>query len=123
MHVEEPETGMEVLKSVRRTLRVLIASTIVLMIAVGALAGYAITKANSTEDSLCALRVNAQEQIVESQSFLNDNPKGIPGISPEVIRAGIDRQQAVVNALSNLSCQAPPADTTTTPAPDKQKQT
>jgi hypothetical protein len=44
------------------------------------------------------------EDVVGSEEFLRENPNGIPGISPALIQAGIDRDQRSLLNLAPKEC-------------------
>jgi hypothetical protein len=60
-----------------------------------------------TTDSLCALRSDLERRVETSRQFLEENPHGIPGITPAYLRTSIENQERTVEALSDLDC--PPA--------------
>jgi hypothetical protein len=57
-----------------------------------------------TRNALCQLRLNLETRVAGSRKFLRDNPKGIPGIPPALIRQSIAEQNQTIKALSNLNC-------------------
>jgi hypothetical protein len=95
--------------SIKRSLRVLTAATVVLYIVVGGLSIWTYRDSHSNRDALCALRADLQARIQTSTTFLVEHPEGVAGIPAKTIRDGIINQQRTVNALSGLSCGEQPA--------------
>lgn len=93
-----------VLESIRRTLKWLVISTIVLFLCGAAVAGYVYMQANTDRQALCALRGNLEGQVTASEAFLRENPHGIPGISPATLRASTQNQERAIDALGIVSC-------------------
>lgn len=54
--------------------------------------------------ALCALRTDLDVRIVSSKQFLEENPKGIPGIPASLIRQGLANSIRTRKALSVLDC-------------------
>jgi hypothetical protein len=83
-------------------------ATVVLYLAVIGVTGYGyVTLQNVVADNkqaLCAFRDNIERAAEDSEEFLRENPDGIPGLTPKVIQAGIDRQGDALKALSGLDC-------------------
>jgi hypothetical protein len=89
---------------IRKTLRFLVGATVVLYLIVIVVSGLAFHDSRTNHDALCALRADKEVGVEASQTFLRDHPKGIPGISPAVIREGIQNQQRTIEALDSISC-------------------
>lgn len=89
---------------IRRSLRILLIATVVLYLGVLGIAVWTWSTANTNNDALCALRVDLQKRVANSQTFLKENPEGIPGISVRIVQDGIENQQRTISALSGLSC-------------------
>jgi high-affinity Fe2+/Pb2+ permease len=60
--------------------------------------------ATEANDALCALRQDLERRVAASEAFLEENPEGIPGLSPKIIREGIENQTRTIVALNELSC-------------------
>jgi hypothetical protein len=60
--------------------------------------------ANTNQQALCAFRGDVQARVLTSVQFLEEHPNGIPGISPAVIREGLQAQRQTVEALAVLNC-------------------
>lgn len=60
-----------------------------------------------TLDALCAVRAGEETSVQASEDFLLENPKGIPGITPALIKTGIANRKRTIKALSDLDCPAP----------------
>lgn len=99
-----PENAAELLHSIRIRANWLIATTAVLFICGALVAGYVYIEAQTTHTALCALRGNLETQVSASKDFLAENPRGIPGISPEALRSSMQNQERAIVALSILSC-------------------
>ena len=67
---------------------------------------------DEAHDALCVLKLDLERRVGTSRQFLKDNPQGIPGIPPQVIRNGIRNQQATIDSLDKLDCQPPPEGAT-----------
>lgn len=61
-----------------------------------------------TTGALCALKFDFQQRIDQNKQFLEDNPNGIPGITPAVIQQQIDNTQRTLDALSTIECPPTP---------------
>jgi kynurenine formamidase len=102
-------------QEIKNALRIMEIATIVLVVVVVLLVivGY-IDSANQREAikrtatqshvALCAFRSDVQARVVSSEQFLEDNPNGVPGISPAAIRKSLKAQRQTVDALSVLNC-------------------
>lgn len=55
--------------------------------------------------ALCSLRKDLEVRIDSSEKFLRDHPRGIPGITPALIKDGINNQKRTINALRVLNCK------------------
>lgn len=60
--------------------------------------------AESNRAALCSLRGDLERRVQSARAFLDDNPKGIPGISAATIKMGITNQQRTIDALAGLEC-------------------
>jgi hypothetical protein len=91
-------------ESIKRSLRLLTAATVVLYLALFAFGAWTYHDSRRNHQALCALRGDLQARIASSTSFLIAHPEGVAGISAKVIHDGIVNQQRTVRALHNLSC-------------------
>lgn len=92
------------LSTVRRSLRVLVAATVVLYIAMATITGVGLHTAATVNDSLCTFRQDLNDRVEQSRTFLEEHPNGTPGIPAETIQQGIDNQLRTIDALNTLSC-------------------
>lgn len=53
---------------------------------------------------LCTIRENAQDQITRTEDFLKEHPEGFAGLSPAVLRRGLESQKRTVEALKDVDC-------------------
>jgi hypothetical protein len=102
---------------IRNALRLLTISVVLLFVLLGGagLAAYLDSVhrredleqiATSTNAALCTLRSDLERRVKDSRDFLEENPDGIPGISPETIAQSIENQQQTIDALGGLDCSA-----------------
>jgi CHASE1-domain containing sensor protein len=102
-------------EALRTALRRLVVATVVVYTALAGLGGYVYVNAvtqrasiartvDSTTTALCALVNDLETRIQTSRAFLKENPDGIPGITPKIIRDGIKNQQRTIDALAPLKC-------------------
>jgi hypothetical protein len=54
--------------------------------------------------ALCVLKHDYKERVKQSEKFLKENPKGIPGIPTSVIQNSIKNQKATIVSLKVLKC-------------------
>lgn len=103
---EPPELGPKPTGrgSVRAALRWLVGATVVLYVALGALALQTRHTASVNTDALCALRGDLQTRVDASTKFLKEHPRGFPGVGAVQIQMGIDNQQRTIDALSGIEC-------------------
>lgn len=106
-------SGQTVADELRRRLNVLIAMQVVMTLALGGVVWYFANQATTAKDALCNLRSDQIVRIRTSQDFLVAHPHGIPGISPKVIKQGIQQASRVVDALDELGCPSVPLHTAT----------
>lgn len=88
----------------RRALWMFVAMTLVLYVMVAALGLFVYTQAHQNKAALCALRTDLERRVAVSETFLEENPEGIPGISPAALRTSITNQRLTIQALSGLDC-------------------
>jgi hypothetical protein len=91
-------------KILRRHLMILTILTLALYIIISLLTVGTIIQGNKNTRALCAIRDNAAQRVAQSQEFLDDNPKGIPGISVGDIRRSISQAKTTVRSLSDINC-------------------
>lgn len=110
-----PETAQE---QIQQSLRRLFVSTLVLYFVLAVVSAFlyfslanqqdALAESTlSTNQALCTLRGDLVQRIESTKSFLRDHPEGIAGISPQIIRQGLQNQQRTVDALESLDCPPP----------------
>lgn len=58
-----------------------------------------------TNHALCALRHDLESRYVNGVEFLERNPNGIPGISPQDITRSLESQRSTLAALKSLPCE------------------
>lgn len=87
------------------------AAVVLVAFLVLAVMGYAIRQnrelareGEAANTALCALRVDLDQRVASSRAFLRENPEGIPGIPPKLIRDGIANQQRTIATLAILDC-------------------
>ena len=54
--------------------------------------------------SLCVFVNDLEQRVQASVQFLEENPEGIPGLSPALIRDSIANQRRTIDSLSGLEC-------------------
>lgn len=54
--------------------------------------------------SLCALRLDLERRVRQSESFLADHPEGFAGIPAGTIRIQVSGQRRTIKALAGLDC-------------------
>lgn len=57
-----------------------------------------------TNAALCALRQDLKDRVHNSEEFLAQHPRGIPGIPAGTIRNSLEGQRRTINALAVLRC-------------------
>lgn len=62
------------------------------------------TVAVETRDALCAFKRNLVLAQRDARKFVEDNPKGIPGITRETIDQSIANRQNTLDSLQVLTC-------------------
>lgn len=96
--------GSKTARELRRWLKILIVMTVLLYLILAGFGYVSWILSNRNTDALCSLRQDVERRIETSQQFLIDNPRGIPGIEPRVIRQQIQNNQRTVRALNSLNC-------------------
>lgn len=54
--------------------------------------------------ALCAQKLSAVDQIKQTEDFLEEHPEGFAGLSPEVLRRGLDGPKRTVKSLREVNC-------------------
>lgn len=103
---EEQEEVATVLDT---TLRRLVIATVVLYLAMIGTGYYVYTVAQGNTEGLCALRNDAQSRVDQTELFLKENPKGIPGVSLQQLKRSTENSKRTVQALKSVRCPPPPA--------------
>lgn len=98
------EQGLDVAKDIKRTLRRLIAFTVVLYLVLAVFIVITRIDANKSKHALCALRGNVATRIKQSVDFIAHHPEGFAGITVQEIQHSIDTDTKTFNALSGLNC-------------------
>lgn len=98
-----PDTRV-IVDSIKRTLRLLVAATVVLYVVLGTVVFLNYRSSDTTNDALCALRGDLERRVEQSQQFLIEHPNGVGGIPAATIRQGLVNQQHTIHALRKLSC-------------------
>ena len=106
----------------RRALRWLTTATVVLYLALTGIGGYVYVVGTSQSQrlvdtavelhevattnhaALCTLRRDLETRVEALREFLEDNPNGIPGLSPVAIRHRIEDLEQTLDALDILEC-------------------
>jgi hypothetical protein len=96
--VSDPES---IITPIRRTLRRLVAATVVVFVFSIGVAGYAWTNSGENRDALCALRADVEQRVAVSETLLREKPDGELAAA---IRVSLEGQQRTVAALTSLSC-------------------
>jgi len=92
----------------RSALRRLVVATVVLYAALAIVVTVGYLNARSQRQdlttALCRIRDDQERRITASEKFLRDNPEGIDGVTPALIRQSIREAQDAVDALAKLDC-------------------
>lgn len=115
LRVDEIAAAMEAYRERldHRYSRVLIAVLVIALISIGSVIfGFAIlrhtnSQAKQNTTALCALRRDLEERVASSTRFIQEHPKGIPGIPIKTIIQGMEGQKRTIKALSAIKCPAP----------------
>lgn len=106
---EKPETrGLGTAAVLRKSLKRLVWATVLLYVVLFAIGLKVYLDGRNTTKALCTLRTDLQVRVNSSIDFLSEHPEGIPGISPKMIRDGIENQQRTISALQGLDCPPKP---------------
>jgi hypothetical protein len=95
-------------KELRRTLRILIGLTVVLYVVMFASAVYTYRLGQKNTRALCTIRKNAADRVEQTQTFLQDHPNGVGGISVLDLRRSLTTYQNTVIALNDVDCPPQP---------------
>lgn len=102
------DPALHTAKELRRSLRILIGLTVVLYICLVGIAGYTYIQGQRNTKALCTIRSNAADRVEQTQSFLQDHPNGIDGISALDLRRSLQTYQNTVRALEEVDCPPTP---------------
>jgi hypothetical protein len=102
------DPALHTAKELRRTLRILIGFTVVLYLVVVGIAGYTYFQGQRNTKALCTIRTNAADRVEQTQTFLQDHPEGINGITPLDLRRSLQTYQNTVRALEEVDCPPSP---------------
>lgn len=102
------EGPSKVATEIKRTLRILIATTVVLFLALLGMGIYVYGISRDNTRALCATKLEAQRRVAETEKFIKETPNGIPGLSPAVLQRSLDASKSTVKSLDAVSCPAPP---------------
>lgn len=90
--------------SVQRSARVLLAIVVLILVVLGAAGWYVSNEQSRTASALCSLRGDLEQRVRDSRTFLREHPGGIPGITPKLIRDGMNNQRRTIRALAIVKC-------------------
>lgn len=115
LRVDEIAASMEAYRARldHRYSRVLIAVLVIAVISIGSVVfGFAILRhtdnqAQQNTVALCALRRDLEDRVVSSERFIQEHPKGIPGIPVKTLIQSTEGQKRTIKALSPIKCPAP----------------
>lgn len=93
------------MRDLQRSLRWLVAATVVLWLVVVAFGAASYVVAARTHDALCTLRADLEQRVDSSRDFLKTHPDGIPGIPRATFDQGIANQERTIDALHELGCR------------------
>lgn len=102
----EAKSAQDFIVEIRRTLRVLVITTVVLFIAIGAVGIYAYTVADQNRQAVCNLKDDLERRVVTSEKFATEHPDKLEefGFTPAQVQKEIDNQRRTISALSAVSC-------------------
>jgi hypothetical protein len=102
-----PEHESDTAMALRKTLRMLVVSTVILYLVLIGLSVKIYLDGRETNEALCTFRVDLITRVTQSITFLSEHPKGAPGIPVKTIVDGVNNQVRTINALSGLRCTTP----------------
>jgi hypothetical protein len=103
------DPALHTAKELRRSLRILIGLTVVLYLVMFGSAVYTYNLGQKNTRALCTIRTNAADRVEQTQTFLQDHPNGIDGVTPLDLRRSLTTYQNTVNALADVDCPPPPS--------------
>jgi hypothetical protein len=101
---EVSQTAIRVGDDIRKWLRILIGTTVLLYVFLSLGIAYTWYSTTRTQDALCALKQDAQDQADAGAQFLIDHPDGFAGITAAELKRSIDRSKKTVDALDTVNC-------------------
>lgn len=87
----------------RFTVRALIILAVVGLTMAGTV-GYVAWTTDNNREALCAVRADAENRVEQTKQFLEENPNGIPGISPEQLKRSTENSVRTAEAIQGVSC-------------------
>jgi hypothetical protein len=105
------ETVADVLVRGLRQLRIATVVLAVALLTVGVV-GYRDLKgkadeARRTHAALCALRGDLNQRVTQSENYLDEHPRGAPGIPAAAIRQSLVNARRTARSLRRLDCPPP----------------
>lgn len=107
----------------RRFFRKIIIAFALLGVTMAATVGYVYKTTQDNKEALCAYRGDLETRIASGEQFLKENPNGIAGISPTLLKTNLANQKRVVQAFSGVNCSGSAAPTPTPAAKKGEKDT
>lgn len=106
MTQKDASNGNALIDDVRRTLRGLVIATVILFIALAAVATYGYITSNQNRIAVCNLDKDLQRRVDSSKDFLIKHPRGLSqlGVTRAQIVKEITNQERTLDALSSVSC-------------------
>lgn len=89
---------------IQRSLRILIITTVVLFLCIGAVTYYVYSVAKDVNDGVCAFRADVQTRSVQTKKYLKKHPHGTRLISSSDLQIAIKNTERTVDALSSVNC-------------------
>jgi hypothetical protein len=102
----DAQNAQDVIKEIRKSLRALVVSTIILFIALAAVGAYAYVVANQNRWAVCNLRADLQQRIATSEEFVSKHPEALKqfGITKAQAAKEVSNQKRTLDALRVVSC-------------------
>lgn len=102
----EAKNAQDFIAEIRRTLRILVITTVALFIAIGAVGVYAYSVADDNRQAVCNLTADLERRVAASESFAEDHPEAVKklGFTQAQVEHEIDNQRRTINALSVVPC-------------------
>lgn len=63
-----------------------------------------INKGKRATTALCALQYDLERRVKAGEDFLEEHPRGVPGIPARTIMASIENQRSTIRTLEVLRC-------------------